>query len=121
MSAKGHRVAGSAGRHPKLILAVALLVSAAAALLASKLELKTAFSELLPSNDAGVVALNKTQKRMGDMSLLLVGIHSPDPAANERYAAALTQHLRELPNHVAALAAYNLRDVRDFFDRNKWW
>jgi predicted RND superfamily exporter protein len=88
--------------------------------LASRLELRTAFSELLPSNDPGVVALTRTQKRLGDMSLLLVGIHSPDPAANERYAAELTRRIRDLPDHVAALATYHIRDVRDFFTRNKW-
>ncbi len=120
MSAQGHSAAAKLARHPKAVLSVVLLISAVAVFLASRLELKTAFSELLPSNDPGVVALNRTQKRMGDMSLLLVGIHSPDPAANERYAASLTKRLRELPNHVAALAAYNIRDVRDFFDRNKW-
>ncbi|MBC8131890.1 MAG: MMPL family transporter, partial [Deltaproteobacteria bacterium] len=32
----------------------------------------------------------------------------------------LTNRLRALPNHIADLAAYNIRDVRDFFDRNKW-
>ena len=123
MNSHGHSAAdatGFLGRHPKLILAVAAAVSALAMLLASRLELRTAFSELLPSDDPGVVALNRTQKRLGDMSLLLVGIHSPDPAANERYAESLTRRLRAVPNHVADLAAYNIRDVRDFFDRNKW-
>ncbi|MEP6654251.1 MAG: MMPL family transporter [Myxococcales bacterium] len=111
---------GLVGRNPRVILAVVTLVTAAAVALASRLELRTAFAELLPSNDPGVVALNRTQKRLGDMSLLLVGIHSPDPAANERYAESLTRRLRAQPNHVADLAAYNIRDVRDFFDRNKW-
>ena len=123
MSDTGHgfaRLTSRLARHPKAVLLVVVLVAGAAVLLASRLELRTAFSELLPSNDPGVVALNRTQKRIGDMSLLLVGIHSPDPVANERYAASLTERLRRLPDHVAALAAYNIRDVRDFFDHNKW-
>jgi predicted RND superfamily exporter protein len=107
-------------RHAKPVLAVVLLAGALGLVLASRLELRTAFSELLPSNDPGVVALAKTQKRMGDMSLLLVGIHSPDPAANERYAQALTKRIYALPDHVASLATYNVRDIRDFFERNKW-
>jgi predicted RND superfamily exporter protein len=107
-------------RHSKPVLAVVFLAGAVGLVMASRLELRTAFSELLPSNDPGVVALDRTQKRMGDMSLLLVGIHSPDPAANERYAEALTKRIHALPDHVAALATYNVRDIRDFFERNKW-
>ena len=107
-------------RNPGATLAAVLLIGAMGAAVASKLELRTAFSELLPSNDPGVVALQQTQKRMGDMSLLLVGIHSPDPAANIRYAEMLTEHIRALPPNVASLATYNVRDVRDFFERNKW-
>ena len=65
--------------------------------LATRLKLKTSFTELLPSNDPGVVALAKTQKRIGDLSLLLIGIRSPDHEANLRYAEALTEKLRALP------------------------
>jgi predicted RND superfamily exporter protein len=102
------------------LLLTALLVAVAAGFFASRLRLRTAIVELLPSQDPGVVALQATQRRIGDMSLLLIGIHSPDPAANERYAAALTAKVRALPANLAALAAYNVRDVRDFFERNKW-
>ena len=60
------------------------------------------------------------QKRMGDLSLLLIGIRSPDYQANLRYAEALTQKLRAQPPTVVSLATYHVRDVRDFFERNKW-
>ena len=107
-------------RHAGAILIATLLLFAVAAFLASKLELKTAISELLPSDDPGVVALEKTQKRLGDMSLLLVGIRSPDRAANLRYADALTQKLQALPKSTVALATYHIRDLRGFFEKNKW-
>jgi len=107
-------------RNPVLVLVGALAVAACGALLASRLQLKTAFSELLPSNDPGVVTLNRTAKRMGDMSLLLIGIRSPDPQANLRYAEALTQKLRALPPTVVNLATYNIRDLRSFYEQNKW-
>jgi predicted RND superfamily exporter protein len=97
-----------------------LLLFAVAAALASKLELKTAIAELLPSDDPGVVALEKTQKRLGDMSLLLVGIRSPDRAANLRYAEVLTEKLRALPKTTVDLATYHVRDLRAFFEKNKW-
>jgi predicted RND superfamily exporter protein len=107
-------------RRPGQILIVAVLVAAAATVLATRLQLKTAFSELLPSNDPGVVALARTQKRMGDMSLLLIGIHSPDYAANLRYAELLTGKLRAMPSHVVSLATYDVKDLRGFFQHNKW-
>src|SRR5262249_7015564 len=83
------RYHGWVSRHPARVLAGAFLVGAIGMGLASRLELHTAFSELLPSQDPGVVALNRTQKRIGDLSLLLVGIRSPDYQANLRYAEAL--------------------------------
>ena len=84
-------------RHPRLVVAITLTWRWAVVFLARRLDLRTAFSELLPDDDPGVVALHKTQKRMGDLTLLLVGVRSPDVAANERYAEALTGRLRSLP------------------------
>jgi uncharacterized protein len=107
-------------RHPVGILIGVLLVGALASFLASRLQLKTALEELLPSNDPGVVTLERTQKRMGDLSLLLVGIRSPDHAANLRYADALTEKLRALPPQVVNLATYEIQDLRKFFQDNKW-
>jgi len=58
---------------------------------------------------------------MGDLSLLLVGVHAPDdPRAAEAYAALLTEKIRALPSSVVALATYNVRDIRDFFESHKW-
>jgi predicted RND superfamily exporter protein len=102
-----------------LVLIAALALFAGAAALASRLELRTSFSELLPSNDPGVVALDKTQARMGDMTLLLVGVRSPDKEANLRYADLITEKLRALPKSVVQLVAYNVRDLRSFFEVNR--
>jgi predicted RND superfamily exporter protein len=102
------------------IIATWIVLLAGGVTLARRLELRTSFAELLPNDDPGVVALAKTQKRMGDMSLLLVGIRSPDREANLRYAEALTQQMNQLPKTVCELAAYHVRDLRDFYSRNKW-
>jgi predicted RND superfamily exporter protein len=107
-------------RHAGTILAVASVLFVVAALLASRLELRTSFSELLPSDDPGVVALTKTQERMGDMSLLLIGVRSPDRDANLRYAELVTRKLQALPKNVVEFAACNVRDLRSFFKENKW-
>jgi predicted RND superfamily exporter protein len=107
-------------RRPVLVLILAALVGAGGMFLASKLKLKTAFVELLPSNDPGVVTLAKTQKRMGDLSLLVLGVRSPDKEANLKYAEELTRRLRAMPPSVVQLATYNVRDLKSFFETNKW-
>src|SRR5262245_51880899 len=107
-------------RNPGLVFVLALFIGGLATALATRLQLRTAFSELLPDNDPGVVALKRTSARLGDMSLLLIGIRSPDHDANLRYAEALTQKLHTLPPTVVDLATYHVRDVRAFFEENKW-
>lgn len=107
-------------RHAGKILAACLAIGAAATAVASRLELRTAVHELLPHKDPGVVALLKTQERLGNLTLLLVGVRSPDPAANERFAEALTQRMRALPPSVLAFATYHVRDLKGFFESNKW-
>ena len=117
---RGARYHRFVGRRAGTVLLVAAVITAVAVWFASKLGLRTAFTELLPSDDPGVVALHNTEQRLPDLSLLLVGIHSPDPAANERYAEALTTKIRALPHNRPAIATYHIRDVKDFFERNKW-
>jgi predicted RND superfamily exporter protein len=117
---KATRYCHFVSRHAGVILVFTLALFAGAVFLASKLELKTAFSELLPSDDPGVVALEKTQDRLGDMSLLLVGIRSPDREANLRYADLLTQKLQALPKSTVSLATYHIRDLKSLFEKNKW-
>ncbi|MDB4980674.1 MAG: putative rane protein [Myxococcales bacterium] len=107
-------------RHPGLVLVLAALVAAGGLSLAMRLKFKTAFSELLPSDDPGVVALAQMQKRVGDLSLLLIGVRSPDYQANLRYAEALTAELHKMPKTVVELATYNVRDLKGFFESNKW-
>jgi predicted RND superfamily exporter protein len=107
-------------RRARLVLIAATLVFAASVLVASRLELHTAFSELLPSDDPGVKTMEKTSRRMGDLTLLLIGVRSPDRQATLRYAEMLTDKLRQQPPSVVSLATYHVRDVRDFFKRAQW-
>jgi predicted RND superfamily exporter protein len=117
--ALARRIGRLAGR-PRLVIGVALVAMLGAAGVASRLQLRTSLVELLPTHDPAVVSLERTRDRTGDLNLLLVGIRSPDRAANLRYAAALTRHLQGLPPSVCELAAYQLHDLRDFFQKNRW-
>src|SRR5512133_2367859 len=105
---------------PWWVLAVAILAVAGGLWCSSRLEIRSAFADLLPDSDPGVVALRRTQDRMGDLSLVLIGIRSPDRAANLAYAEALTLRLRTLPKSVCDTVTYHLRDLRGFIQDNRW-
>ncbi len=105
---------------PWLVLAAAILATIGGIWCASNLKIRSSFADLLPDHDPGVVALRRTQERMGDLSLVLIGVRSPDKAANLAYAEALTQRLRTLPNSVCDTVTYHLRDLRSFIENNRW-
>ncbi len=109
-----------AERHPRLIVVVGAVVGLVAVVLASRLQLRTSFAELLPSGDPAVQALKRAEGRVGDLNLLTVGIRSPDRAANLAYAKALTESLRTLPSSRIGLVAYNIRDLQQFFSDHRW-
>jgi hypothetical protein len=111
---------GRIAERPRLVMGIALCAALAAAGAASRLRLRTSLVELLPTRDPAVASLERTRSRTGDLNLLLVGVRSPDRAANLRYAAALTRHLQTLPPSVCELAAYQIRDLGDFFQKNRW-
>ena len=75
-------------RRPVAILIGALVIGALAAGLASRLKLKTAFSELLPSNDPGVVALIQggsfyQLENTGSGPMILMGTRTGPNSANQ--------------------------------------
>src|SRR5690349_2770170 len=73
-------------RRALTMLGAGALIAVVAVALASRLQLRTSFAELLPSDDPAVRALKRTEGRVGDLNLLTVGIRSPDRAANLAYA-----------------------------------
>ncbi len=107
-------------RYPWPILAAGAVLFVVAVALALRLQLRTSFAELLPSQDPAVQALKRTEGRVGDLNLLTVGIRSPDRAANLVYARLLTEALRTLPKSRIGLVAYNILDLRQFFHEHRW-
>ncbi len=105
---------------PWAVVLIGLLAIAGGLWCTTRLKVRSAFADLLPDDDPGVVALRRTQERMGDLSLVLIGIRSPDPAANQAYAEALTQRLRTLPPAICDTVTYHLRDLRSFIESNRW-
>jgi predicted RND superfamily exporter protein len=102
------------------VLAVAAVLVAIAAALATRLKLKTDMSELLPSTDPALLELNRIKERLGGISTLSVGIQGPDKAANLRYAERLATLLKAEPRSLVDRVAYHARDARAFFESHKW-
>ena len=103
-----------------LILIAAAATFAGAAVLSSRLELRTDFAELLPSDDPGVVALAKHAKRIGDMTLLLIGIRRPTarptsatPRRSRAACAPCPPRSSRWPRTTCATSA-------TFFNHNQW-
>lgn len=72
-SSRMSNIARGLVHRPRTVVASLLVVALVSAWLASRLELRSDFSELLPTSDLAVQALERTRGRVGDMSLLLLG------------------------------------------------
>jgi predicted RND superfamily exporter protein len=107
-------------RQHRLVLLFATMVALGCAGLASRLELRTNFAELLPSKDPAVQELQRLSTRIGGTSILQIAIESPDRDANLRFASALTAELHKLPPDVLQQATFDVRADRDFFIKRKW-
>jgi uncharacterized protein len=92
------------------ILAVTLLSGWAA----SRLELKTSFSELLPESLPSVKALNQAAERLGGTSFLSVGVESPDFEANRKFVEDMAKKLDPLVGSSIRFFEYKYDDVLDF-------
>src|SRR5215471_9349072 len=62
--------------HAKWVVLLAMGIAAVAAAVATRLELRTSFAELLPSRDPGVVQLHRMEERFGGFEAMVVAIQS---------------------------------------------
>ncbi|KYF85736.1 RND transporter [Sorangium cellulosum] len=132
------------GRRPWLVIGLAIATMAGLWGYASRLELRTELRELLPSDSPAFMAYERQAKRVDGGAQLIVIAESPDRGANERFIDALSEQLEEPLRHHAARAAClaacaddacrsacgpasliryvetGTKDVRRFFDENKW-
>lgn len=100
------------------IVAGALLLFVAAVVAASRLELRSDFTELLPQDDPELVKLREIADRVGTPSTLVVAIEGPDPTANERCADVLVQNLQSLIGTDLRAIDYRADLGRPFFEHN---
>jgi predicted RND superfamily exporter protein len=87
---------------------------------ASHLKLKSDFKELLPENFQSVKDLDRIVERVGGEGSLVVAVESDDPQASIRFANDLVAKLKEYPPEYIQRIEYNVAEVKQFFEDNKY-
>lgn len=117
------RIAETAARFPKLVVAAAVALTLCLVGYARGLELRSDLAELLPSDSPAFRAFEHQAARAGGGASLLIVVSSPNERANKRFADDLGAALADLARQRPDLAAYvesNTRDVRSFYESVKW-
>ncbi len=131
------------GRMPFFVVGVALATMAACWTYARKLEVRSDVMELLPRDSPGFQAFERRLERVGGRATITVVAESPDRAANERFIDGMSAKLQKTlddrnacvascadpsaatctstcgPELIAFFEA-GTKDVRTFFEHNKW-
>ena len=101
---------------PLLVLRVGLAVAVGGIALASRLELQTDLSELLPPDAPSVIALHDLNKRVGGTGQVTIAVESPTgPAALRAYVPRLAAALKQGLGSDLLLLKYSRNDVVDYF------
>lgn len=103
--------------HIVLIVLVTLIPSG---WLASRLELKTAFSELLPSEKPSVIELGRVNKRLSSLSTLTVVAEGQNAESLKRFVDLVSPKIRELGPEFVVGVDDGSREVEGFFRQNKY-
>ena len=108
-------------RRPILVVVLSLLFALGARqYIASRLELRSDFLELLPRDSPGFIAFESQLKRVGGGASLLVIVESPDRAANERFVDELAKKTESIGPELVSYVESGSKEVRKFFQDNKW-
>jgi predicted RND superfamily exporter protein len=118
----------ASGRHPFIVLLVALCMAVSTWFFAFRVLLHphTDLRELLPSDSPALKAFEHQLGRVGGGATLIVVAESPDRAQNERFVDDLSARLDAMatePGKGPQLIAYvesGTKDVHRFFRSNKW-
>jgi predicted RND superfamily exporter protein len=103
-------------RSPWWVLAVGALVSAFAALLASRLELRTRFDQLLPEHEPSVVELQRVAARTAGQSNVFVVLEGPESSRLRAFGDELAAKLRALGPPWVASAEDGVQSSRAFLE-----
>jgi predicted RND superfamily exporter protein len=113
------RYVGFLARRSLAISVGALVLFVLGVVTASRLQLRSDFTELLPENDPEVARLKDLGDKIGAPSTLVVAVEGPAPSSNERFAEALVRNLQPLVGTELRAIDYRADASRPFFEHNK--
>jgi len=100
---------------PKLIIFLALVLSALSIYPVSNLRWELSLADLLPKEHPAIIAQDSTLKKFGGWQTLIILSKSPDSTANAEFIANMAKALRQSP--LVNLAEY--RTEADFYNEHK--
>lgn len=104
-----------------LVLLGGLLTTAASGFLASRLDLKSDFGEMLPKNAPSLKVLDRIRDRMGGLSTLVVAIEGGDWKRRQEFAErAVTALLAKVPKTHLSHIDYKISEARKHFEDNRY-
>ena len=106
-------------RRPLLVVLLVLLTLLPTGYLASRLSLRTAFSELLPDDKRSVIEMRHISERLTSSSTLSVVAHSESVDTLKRFVDTLSPEIRKLDPKLVTSVEDGTRDVQEFFRNNK--
>jgi predicted RND superfamily exporter protein len=104
-------------RRPWWPLLLGAVFTVVGALLATRLELRTRFDQLLPDHQASVVELRRLAERTGGGSNVFVVLEGPDPATLRATGDAIVPRLRALGPPWVTSAEDGVQASREFLER----
>ncbi|HEY3669276.1 MAG TPA: hypothetical protein VGL19_24930, partial [Polyangiaceae bacterium] len=105
--------------HPWLVMALVLLTLVPTGWLASRLDLKTSFTELLPESRPSVIEMRRTEGRLASNATLTVVAESASVPALKAFVDALVPRLSALDPSWVSTVDYGTRDAQAFFEHNQ--
>ena len=107
-------------KHPWLVVAIGLGLSAAGGFFTSKIGIHSSFSDLLPDQSPAVRDLKSISKRIGGRGTLMVQVEGKNVKAMERFTDALVEKIKAYPKDEVLFVEYKVDAQKTFFDRNKF-
>src|SRR5436190_973410 len=114
------RLASFQAEHPFVLLLLLAATCIPAGIGASRLKLRTDWTELLPENKRSIQDLRRIQDRIGGSGTFTIVIQGDNLLAMERFADALATGLDRLPRDLARYVDKDVRDERSFFEKNRY-
>ena len=101
---------------PFYVIALAAVSATVALVIASGLELRTGFGELLPGNKESVLVAEAASKRLASVSTLAIVVEGGDTAALERFVDEVGPRLRAIEPELVSQVDDGVRDAKKFFE-----